>query len=337
MFPGQNSQIPGMGEQAFNVSEEAKRIFYVGSETTGADLTEICFGDQTDKLSTSLVQPAIIAAELANYQFLREKGLKPELLMGHSLGEIATLGASGALSVEDVFRVTKVRAEVTERSSTTHPGIMAAVSGLRSEQVARILASANKGVQKLGQSSTAYMANRNWRLEQVLSGHPDAIERVKRIVGHLKTLKYIDRATIITLRVPGAFHSPHNSGGVDEFREVFERVDKKIPKIMLLNNRGEYMINPGRYADYYSGQLVSGVEWDLMMHRAASDGVRSFLEVTLSDDPKRATLSNFVIKEFPNHQLEETDLGRMIKINWVPEDSESVLNRTEVPTSLQTG
>lgn len=337
MFPGQNSQFPGMGEQAYQTYDEAKRIFEIGSEVIGEDLAEICFGSETDKLSTSLVQPAIVAAELATYHALRQKGLKPELLMGHSLGEITALGAAESLSTEDVFRVTKVRAEVTQRSGETNPGAMAAIVGFSEEHAARIIAVANRRFQKIGETSAAYMANRNWRLEQVLSGHQDAIDRTKRVVERLKSLKYIDRAGVIKLKVPGAFHSPHNRDGVEELKDVFDSVDKKFPRVMLLNNRGQYMIDPALYANYYSGQLINGVEWDLMMHRAAVDGVRDFTEVKFGDDPKKATLSNFVMKEFENHEVVEAPFGQVVRIRWVPEDSEFMQNRIEAVTSLQTG
>jgi [acyl-carrier-protein] S-malonyltransferase len=215
-----------MGVQAYPNYEGARKIFDIGSNVIGQDLAEICFGSQTDKLSSALVQPAIVAAELANYHMLRKKGLNPELLMGHSLGEIAALGASEALSTEDIFRVTEVRARVTEASSQTNPGGMAAMVGFRSEQTPRILAAANRHLHKLGKSSAGYIANRNWQLEQVLSGHEEAIERVKRIVAMLKSLQIVDRAAVIKLRVPGAFHSPLNEDGVGELKEAFEGVDK---------------------------------------------------------------------------------------------------------------
>lgn len=323
MFPGQNSQAEGMGEQAYETEEEAKRIFYIGSKITGEDLAEICFGSETDKLATSLVQPAIVAAELANYRLMRKNGLSPQLMMGHSLGEIAALGASEALSLEDVFRITKVRMDVTERSSVTNPGRMAAVLGLTKEQLTPVLASANAYLRKLGDSSVAYAANHNWRLEQVLSGHPDALDRVRRTVKRLEGMKLVERAGVVKLRVPGAFHSPHNQDGVDELKAALEAIDRKVPKVMLLNNKGEYMINPEDYPDYYAGQLVNGVNWQLMMHQAASNGISDFVEVRLQDDPEKATLSNFVKKEFDGHYEEfDADYGEVVRVNWTPELSE---------------
>ena len=337
MFPGQSSQEAGMGEQAYSSDDEAKRIFEIGSEVIGEDLAEICFGSETEKLQTHLVQPAIIASELANYQVLRRQGLKPELLMGHSLGEIATLGACDSLSTEDVFKITKVRADVTERSSRSHPGVMAAIVGLTNEQVSRVLTAANAGLKRMGKSPAAYMANRNWRLEQVLSGHEDAISQVKKGVDALKASKVVERAGVIMLKVPGAFHSPHNQEGVEELKEAFQSAQKRFPRVMLLNNRGEYMVDPALYADYYSGQLVNGVEWDLMMHRAAIDGIRKFKEITLSDEPKKATLSNLVVKEFPKSEIVDSEFGRMVRLAWVPKDSKYMQNRIDALTSLQTG
>ncbi|MBX4201286.1 ACP S-malonyltransferase [Candidatus Saccharibacteria bacterium] len=336
MFPGQSAQVAGMGEAAYNSSNEAKQIFFTASEVIGEDIAEICFGSQTDQLSTSLVQPAIVASELANYSVMRQNGLSPELMMGHSLGEIAALGASGVLSIKDVFRVTKVRAEVTERSSQSNPGGMAAFVGLRSEQSAAIVGSVNNYFHKIGRASAGYMANRNWSLEQVMSGHEDAIDRARRVVELLRALKVIEKARLVKLKVPGAFHSPHNEDGVDEFHNILASVHKNFPRVMLLNNQGEYMIDPNDFPDYYAHQLVKGVEWDLMMHQAACDGVRDFTEVVLSPDPKRATLSNFVMKEFPNHTVIEQPFGRLVRINWMPSDSDEFMkNRQTALTSLQ--
>ena len=328
MFPGQNSQAAGMGEEAYYnpaVKEEVKRIFDAGSLIIEEDLAEICFGNQTGKLDTSLVQPAIVAAELANYRLMRKRGLSPVLIMGHSLGEIAALGAAEALSIEDVFEITKVRMNVTKQAGIDHPGRMAAVIGLTKEQLDPIMASANMHLRKLGESSSAYAANHNWRLEQVLSGHPDALERVQRTVKRLKGMNLIGRAGVVKLKVPGAFHSPHNEGGIEELREAFELASKKIPKVLLLNNKGDYILNPDNYADYYAEQLVNGVEWRLMMHQAAYDGISDFVEVRLQDDPTKATLSNFVKNEFDgNYQEVSTEYGEVIRLNWTPELSKDM-------------
>src|SRR5205814_9775096 len=143
------------------------------------------------------------AAELANYHLLSEKSLKPELLMGHSLGDIACLGAAQSLSTEDIFKITKVRAQVTERSNESNPGGMAAFLGFTHEQTSRIITMVNTYLQRFGHTSAGYMANRNWRLEQVMSGHEDAIARAQVVVKRIKSLKVVEKAGVVKLKVPG--------------------------------------------------------------------------------------------------------------------------------------
>jgi len=322
MFPGQNSQIKGMGEQAYYASDEARRIFYIGSEVFETDLSEICFGSETDKLSTPLVQPAIVASELAKYSVMKGKGFSPVLLMGHSLGEISALGAAEGISTEDVFKVTKARVEATG-TKKVRSGVMAAVLGLTNEQHLEVLAHTNERLKKIGSKAMAYTANHNWRLEQVLSGHPEAIDRFQRVVKRLEGLDIVGRAGVLKLKVPGAFHSPFNEDGVEIYREAFQSVERRIPRVMLLNNKGQYMINPDLYPDYYAGQLVNGVRWDLMMHIAARDGITDFVEVPPSDDPKKAALSGLIRKEFEGHTIEvPKDYGQVVRVDWRPELSE---------------
>ena len=336
MFPGQSAQVAGMGEQAYLQNDEAKKVFYIGSVVVGEDLEEICFGSQTDKLDSHLVQPAIVAAELANYRLMRQQGLTPQLMMGHSLGEMAALGASGVLSTEDVFKVTKVRAEVTDRSSKSNPGTMAAVLGLEEETLEQVVSAVNRNLHRLGKSAAVYIANHNWRQEQVLSGHEDAIERASLFIARLKSLGIVGKAGVMKLAVPGAFHSPHNQDGVEEFKEALESVDMAFPRVMLLNNRGQYMIDPSEFPTYYSNQLVNGVEWNLMMHVAVRDGVKKFTEVTLSPDPKKATLTKLIAKEFANTTIVDDEFGQVVQVAWTPEDSEYIQPKIDALNSLQT-
>lgn len=309
MFAGQNSFEPGMGEIAFSTDQDAERTFKVASDVFEVDMTEICFGSRTEELS-NYAQQAVVTTELADFHYLYNQGFDPNLLMGHSVGEFACLGVAKVVSERNLFKLTKKRAETTTIANEQKPGSMAAILGLDDEQVALLLHRVNAYLDKVKDPARAYLANKNWDLEKVLSGHQDALERFERTVAMLKSLRILRRAKFVHLtKIPGAFHSPHNEEAVADLREAFMQVNLSPPEIPILGNNVRYLDEIADYPDYFSNQLVSGVDFQQMMHVASKDGITGFKEVG-----GQGTLEGFVKKEFPNHEIEARPYGEIVVV-----------------------
>src|SRR5256886_12689550 len=138
-FPGQGSLAPGMGRDVAEAVPDAMDVYRVGSEASGLDLQRLCFDAPLEELvETEVQQPALVATSLAVLAALRARGIKPDFVIGHSVGEFAALAAAGALKVEEAVALVRERGLAMAEAARTNPGSMAAVLGLDDETVERI-------------------------------------------------------------------------------------------------------------------------------------------------------------------------------------------------------
>ncbi|HVX58314.1 MAG TPA: acyltransferase domain-containing protein, partial [Candidatus Saccharimonadales bacterium] len=173
MVAGQGTAEAGMGADAYDNSPRARRVFEVGTKITRINLMEVCFGDQTGELSkTEIAQPALTAADMADYLYMEELGFKPDAGEGHSMGEIPLLGMAGVISIEGMFKLIKVRGEA---SAKLRPGMMARVQNMSIEQIEHELG-------HLFTSGRLAVTNFNSLLQHMLSGDEDLIMAARDIV-----------------------------------------------------------------------------------------------------------------------------------------------------------
>src|SRR3954452_12416159 len=135
-FPGQGSLEVGMGREIAEAFPEAMEVFQVGSEAAGLDLQKLCFEGPEDALvDTAVQQPALVATSLAVLAALRARGIEPDYVVGHSVGEFSALAAAGALTNHDAIALVRERGLAMAEAPRRHPGSMAAILGLDDEVV----------------------------------------------------------------------------------------------------------------------------------------------------------------------------------------------------------
>ena len=135
-FPGQGSLSEGMGREIAEAIPEAMAVFTVGSDASGLDLQHLCFeASLVELVDTEVQQPALVATSLAILAALRREGIRPDVVVGHSVGEFAALASVEALDTADAIALVRERGLAMAEAAKRHPGSMAAILGLEDEQV----------------------------------------------------------------------------------------------------------------------------------------------------------------------------------------------------------
>jgi len=135
-FPGQGSVEPGMGRDIAEAHAEARAVYARASSAAGLDLERLCFhGDASELLDTAVQQPALVATSLAFLASVRARGIQPDYVIGHSVGEFAALAAAGAMTDEEAIALVRERGIAMAEAAARHPGSMAAILGLEDEVV----------------------------------------------------------------------------------------------------------------------------------------------------------------------------------------------------------
>src|SRR6185369_13330616 len=194
LFPGQGSQTPGMGRQLAGAFPAARAVFERADAVLGFPLSRLCFeGPEEDLKLTENTQPAILTCSIATLAVLREKGLHPDYVAGHSLGEYSALVAAGALDFEDAVRVVRRRGQYMQEATPPGVGAMAALLGLPDGKLDEICAAAAQG-------EIVSPANLNSPDQVVIAGHKGAVERAVA----LAQTAGAKRAVMLTVSAP--FH-----------------------------------------------------------------------------------------------------------------------------------
>ena len=136
MFPGQGSYEAGMGHDVAEAVPEAMAVYEAGSAASGLDLRQICFHDPVENLlDTKLQQPALVATSLAINEAIRSRGITPDFVVGHSVGEFAALGAAKSIAPAEAIGLVTQRGIAMAEAAKERPGSMAAILGLADEVV----------------------------------------------------------------------------------------------------------------------------------------------------------------------------------------------------------
>ena len=213
VFPGQGSQASDMGSDLLEI-ESAKARFVQAEKILGWSVPEICQSAE-DKLSKTLyTQPCLYVIEAVLTDLMRDRGLTPDVVAGHSLGEYSALYAAGVFDFESGLRLVKRRSELMEQASG---GLMAALIGFDRAQLEA----------QLAQTPSVVLANDNSDAQVVISGTPEAVETIMANVKSKKAVK---------LNVSGAFHSPQMSDAAAEFNQVLETIAFQSAQVPVLSN-----------------------------------------------------------------------------------------------------
>ncbi len=263
-FPGQGSQEPGMGRDIAEAVPEAMDVFRRASDASGLDLVRLCFEAPADELiDTELQQPALVATSLAVLSALRARGIEPDAVIGHSVGEFSALAAAESLDVEETIALVRERGLAMAEAARQHPGSMAAILGLEDDVVERLCRKI-VGV---------WPANYNCPGQIVVSGEDGAVDECcseAEREGARRTVK---------LRVSGAFHSPLVARAADRLRPAVERVRFSEPVAPFMSTVTAKIEQAERMGTLLVDQLTAPVRFTQAASELIKDGARTFVEV----------------------------------------------------------
>jgi [acyl-carrier-protein] S-malonyltransferase len=261
-FPGQGSQRVGMGQELARDFPESRAVFDEASQRLGFDLAALCMDGPLEQLSlTENTQPALAATSLAALRALEQRtGLRPDVVVGHSVGEYAALAAAGSLSVPDVIGLVRERGLATR--SSTEPGAMAALLGLPDEEVERLCREADR----------VWPANYNCPGQVVISGSEEGVAGVS---GRAKAAG----GKAIRLRVTGAFHSPLMADAVDDFRPALEAVSFGPLTTRFMSTVTSRIEEVERVPQLLLEQLTAPVRFTQAVQSLVAEGVDVFIEL----------------------------------------------------------
>lgn len=263
-FPGQGSQGVGMGRAIAGEFPEARAVYEEASEAVGFDVARLCFeGSMEDLTRTELQQPALVATSLACLRAVETIGVRPDYVIGHSVGEYSALAAAGALSARDAVALVRERGEAMAEAALEKPGAMAAVLGL-DDAVVEEICSGIEGV---------WPANYNCPGQVVVSGENAAVDRLIEEAtarGARKTVK---------LRVSGAFHSPLVARAAERLRPALAHASFVDPAPPFMSTVTARLEDAQRLASLLVEQLTGPVKFTQAVRALVRDGVGTFVEI----------------------------------------------------------
>jgi [acyl-carrier-protein] S-malonyltransferase len=265
IFPGQGAQFTGMGKDLYENSSKAKELFLQANEILGFDITKIMFEGTPDELKeTKVTQPAIflhstILAEVMGNKF------QPDMVAGHSLGEISALVANRTLAFSDGLKLVYKRALAMQKACELTPSTMAAVLALEDHLVEEICAN-TPGI--------VVAANYNCPGQLVISGDVEAVGKA------CESLKEAGARRALILPVGGAFHSPLMEPAREELAAAIEATTFTAPACPIYQNVSTFAVtNPSEIKENLIFQLTAPVKWTQSIQNMIKDGATNFIEV----------------------------------------------------------
>lgn len=202
LFSGQGSQYQGMGKSLVEADSSLEKIYEAGSDILGWNLKRMCLEAPAEELGETVhSQPAIMATSIIALEAAKKKGFEFEAVAGHSLGEYAAMYASDVLSLEDAFKIIKLRAEAMDKAAKSSDGSMAAILKIAPEKVEEVCAEIEGYVVPV---------NYNSPVQTVIAGEKEAVAKACEKFAELK-------ARAVPLAVASAFHSKIMQPAADEF------------------------------------------------------------------------------------------------------------------------
>lgn len=265
IFPGQGAQFTGMGLDLYENSPMAKELFETANEILGFCITDIMFEGTAEQLKqTNVTQPAIFLHSVILAKVLGDS-FQPEMVAGHSLGEISALVAADVLSFEDGLRLVSKRASAMQKACEIMPSTMAAVLGLEDQIVEQICETVD---------GVVVAANYNCPGQLVISGEVSAIEKACELL----TEKGARRALV--LPVGGAFHSPMMEPAREELAAAIKETHFNEPTCPVYQNVPATAVTTAtEIKENLMKQLTAPVKWTQSIQSMITDGGTQFIEV----------------------------------------------------------
>jgi len=273
VFPGQGSQVVGMGKALAESYPAAKELFAEVDAALGQKLSAVMWEGPIDTLTlTENAQPALMAVSLAAIRVLeREAGLDlkrdAKFVAGHSLGEYSALAAAGSLAIPDAARLLRIRGRAMQKAVPVGAGAMAALIGLEFEQAAAIAVESAQG-------QVCQAANDNGGGQVVISGDKTAVERAVEIAKN----RGAKRAMLLPVSAP--FHCALMQPAAEEMAEALAKVEVKAPAVPLVANvLAKSIVEPVDIVRSLVAQVTGTVRWRESVAFMAANSVTRFCEV----------------------------------------------------------
>jgi len=280
LFPGQGAQYVGMGKDLYENFSTAKRTFEEADDILKDYISKICFNGPEDVLRETInTQPAILTHSIACYKTLREHGIKPDIVAGLSLGEYSALVAAGSMDFSDAVPLVRKRGTYIQEAVPIGRGGMAAIIGLKREQVTKIC-------QKVANIGKVEATNFNCPGQIVLSGEVIALEKAIELAKEEGAKK----TTMLSVSAP--FHCSLLKPAGERLAKVLSEIEIKDTSIPLISNvTADFASNGSRIKELLIKQVSSPVLWEDSICKMIENHVDTFVEI----GPGR-TLVGFVKK-----------------------------------------
>jgi [acyl-carrier-protein] S-malonyltransferase len=293
MFPGQGSFEPGMGRDVAEAEPAAMAVYDQASEASGLDLRRLCFSAGAEELvETDVQQPALVATSLSIDAALRARGVRPDYVVGHSVGEFAALGSAKSYGISEAIRLVRERGLAMAEAARERPGSMAAILGLADEVVEALC-------RKI---ANVWPANYNCPGQLVVSGQTPAVDECCVEAANEGARR------AVRLRVSGAFHSPLVAHAAERLKPAIDRIEFKAPTAHFMSTVTAKLEEVQRYRTLLVEQLTAPVRFAQAARELMSQGVTTFVEVgpgnVLSGLLKRIDSS---VRAIPVNDLESLD------------------------------
>lgn len=268
LFPGQGSQAVGMGKELAAKYRLARQVFEEADDALGMKLSQLCCeGPEDDLRLTENTQPAILAASVAAWRVLDEKGVKPEFVAGHSLGEYSAHVVAGTISFADAVRTVRNRGKYMQEAVPVGTGAMAAILGMRFDAVAIVCGDAAQG-------EVCEPANLNSPEQIVISGHTGAVERAVKLAEE----RGAKRAKILPVSAP--FHCSLMKPAEERLAADLQNLQFSDPRVPVVCNVHARPVQDAKGArEALVRQVTGSVRWSESMQWLAGRSVQTFIEL----------------------------------------------------------
>lgn len=273
VFPGQGSQVVGMGKPLAEAFETARDLFGEIDEALGQNLTRLMFEGPEDTLTlTENAQPALMAVSMAVLRVLERDGhvdlaVSARFVAGHSLGEYSALAAAGAFLLTDAAQLLRVRGRAMQEATPVGVGAMAAILGLDYDAVAELATAAAEG-------EVCTAANDNAPGQVVVSGHKAAVERAIQLASD----KGARRAVMLPVSAP--FHCALMAPAADVMAEALSAASIQVPSVPLVANvKAEAVTDPEEIRALLVAQVTGTVRWREGVQWMKGQGVERLVEI----------------------------------------------------------